>query len=324
MTRRKRLGIFFPNRPENHLKLNLHLNPIGGLLDEIRLPLLQTLRDMDHIELVENLNFQTAHVQNGKVYCGDFCLNDLDRFAWYCDINRQPGSFPMEVLRTLNRDVEVVRNPDRVADGYDKYRSHIALRDAGVRVPEFVLFDHRVPHRMADILDKWGAGVLKPRRGGWGKGVTLIDSAERLRDVIGYVGSTGQDGLDRSFFLEQYIENDPRRWSSLTMINGEVTQAYRKKIEKFQDFGNGMLKVEDIDEVGGGVVLADVTPQHLEEAHKAYDALGLGLIGFDMIWTEEGPVVVDENTCPGNYPELYREERKEPAKMLANWVTSGL
>lgn len=321
---KKKLGIFFPPRPKNHLDINRLQKPIGCMIEEIRQPFLELLRNNDSIELIEELNVQNALVLNGKVYCDGFCLNDLDRFAWYFELDRAPGSFGLEVLSTLARETKVLCDPAKIAIGYDKYQAHLTLLDAGVRVPEFVLFDHRVPEKMAEVMNSWGAAILKPRRGGWGNGVTLINSEARLRDAVGYVRSIAEHTPDKGFFLERYYDNPAEKWASLTMINGQLAQAYRKVMSKFHDMGDGRLKVLDIDEKGGGAVLADLHPSQLEQAHMAAEALGLGLIGFDMIWTEEGPMIIDENTSPGNYPNLYKEEGKDPAKLFADWIVDGI
>lgn len=326
MTSKKRLGVFIPVRPDNHLQIDFTKTAaaVGCFRADIHTTLMEKIRTADHIELVEDLNFRKALIQDGKVYCGDTCLNDLDRFFWYCEVDRSAGSFDLEVLRTLARDTEVVRDPYKFEVGLDKYRAHLCLKDAGVRVADSVLFDYRVPERMHKVLAEWGAGVLKPRRGGWGKGVTLIDSPERLRDVVGYVRSTAERSPDQGFFLERYYDNDPTRWASLTMINGKVAYGYRKQAFKFHDFGDGRLKVEDVEEKGGGVVLADLTDAHYEQAEKACEAMGLGLIGFDMIWTAEGPIIVDENTSPGNYIDLFEEMGLDAGQMYADWVLQGL
>lgn len=322
--KKKKLGIFVPERQKDHLQINLNIASVGCLYPPILNPFLEVLRSNDQIELLEGLNFRNALIKDGKIYCGDVCLNELDRFFWYCETDRIPGSFDLEVLRTLARDVEVVPDPLQYELALDKYRAHLCLHDAGVNVPETILFDHRIPDRMASILEEWGAAILKPRRGGWGKGVTLIDSVERLRDIVGYVASIAERNPDHGFFLERYLDNDPERWASITMINGEVALAYRKVNAKFHDLGGGKFKVHDIDEVGGGVVKADIGPEHIWQAKLAYDALGLGLIGFDMIWTEDGPYIVDENTAPGNYIDLYAQDGIEPGLLFAEWALEGL
>lgn len=321
---RKKLGVFLPERPKNQLFLRPENNAIGCLNGSIYDSLCTNLKAAKQVELLENLNFQKAFVRDGKVYVDDFCLNELDRFFWYCEVDRRPGSFDLEVLRTLSREVEVIRNPDKFEIALDKYRAHLCLKDAGLRVAESVLFDYRVPTKMEEVLNEWGAAVLKPRRGGWGKGVTLIEGPQRLRDIVGYVRSTSENWPDNGFFLERYYDNDPKKWASVTVINGKLAYGYRKIGAKFHDFGNGKLKVEDVDELGGGVVQAELSAIHIEQAEAAAEALGLGLIGFDMIWTDNGPIIIDENTSPGNYETLYEEVGKDAGKLLSDWVLQGL
>lgn len=324
MTKRKKVGVVIPDRPLNQLNLRSDVVSIGCLSPLVREPLFEKLRANDSIELYEQLDLRNALILNGKVYCDGFCLNDLDRLVWYWDVDRNPGSFDIELLRTLSRDVEVIPNPFNYEVGIDKYKAHLKLREAGVNVSDSAMFDLRVPEMMHAVLEEWGAALLKPRRGGWGKGVTLIDSVDRLRDIVGYIASTSENSSEHGFFLERYYENDPNRWASITMINGEIAQAYRKVDAKFHDLGNGRFKVLDADEKGGGTVLADLTPAHIEQAHRAYDALGLAIVGFDMIWTKDGPIIVDENTAPGNYINLYQEEGKDPVEIFNRLILDSL
>ena len=259
------------------------------------------LTSRDDIELITDLNFREALIVNGKVFCREVCLNDLDRFFWFCELKNEPGNFDVKVLKTLARDTKVVSDPNAFEIGQDKYSAHLTLRDAGVDVPDFVMFDYRFPVKMADVLNEWGKALLKPRWGGWGKGITLIESPKQLENILGYVQSATHRSMEHGFFLERFFPNDPNKWASTTFINGQLTLGYRKVETKFQDLGDGIKKVQDMQEKGGGVVLADLDPRHIEMAHKAYDAIGLEIIGFDMIWTENGPLIIDENTYPGNY-----------------------
>ncbi len=318
--KKKKVAVIIPDRPKDAFYLKADMMSIGCLASQIREPLFENLRKNDSIELYENLDLRKALIRDGKVYCEGVCLNDLDLLAWYWEVDRTPGSFDVELLRTLSRDVKITPDPFNYDIALDKYSAHQKLREAGIRVSDSVLFDKRVPEMMADVLEEWGAALLKPRRGGWGKGITLIDSVDRLRDIVGYNQNSGENG----FFMERYYENDPNRWASITMVNGQIAQAYRKVSEKFHDLGNDRFKVLDIDEKGGGTVLADLTPEHIELAHRAYDALGVAIIGFDMIWTKDGPIIVDENTAPGNYPELYQTEGKDPVAVFQDWILDSL
>ncbi|MEM0999834.1 MAG: hypothetical protein AAGN35_22470 [Bacteroidota bacterium] len=318
----KKIGAFIPVRPDYHLQITDPAAAVGCLRPPLHDALWAYLRAQPDIEWIDHLNFHRALLHHGEVWCGDICLNALDAFIWYSEVDRTPGSFDLQALKTLARKVPVVRNPTTFETALDKYTAHLTLLDSGVNVAESVLFDYRVPHRMAEVLDTWGAAVLKPRRGGWGKGVTLIDHAGALRDTIGYLQSIAGNSPDQGYFLERYYPNDLDRWASLTMIDGEVMYGYRKLAAKQYDMGGGRLKILDAEEKGGGIVQADLVDEHYRQAEMAYRALPIGLIGFDMIWVEGRPLVVDENTSPGNYAELYAQVGIEPGARLGEWLLS--
>ncbi|MFI6689910.1 hypothetical protein [Streptomyces sp. NPDC050485] len=50
---------------------------------------------------------------------------------------------------------------------------------------------------------------------------------------------------------------------------------------------------------------------HVELALQAQKALGAQIIGFDMILHQGMPIIVDENTFPGFYPELFDAAGKD-------------
>lgn len=317
---KKRIGLFIPPRPANHLAISDPMAAIGCLRPDMHAELMGHLKEQPDIEWVEDLNFSTGFIRNGDLWCGDVCLSELDGFLWYSEVDRRPGSFDLTALKTVARKIQVVRDPHLFETALDKYTAHLALLDAGANVAESVLFDHRVPHKMAEVLDEWGAAILKPRRGGWGKGVTYIDHPGVLRDIIGYVQSTAGESPDQGYFLERYYPNDLTKWASITMIDGEVMYGYRKLDAKQVDMGGGKIKILDADEKGGGVEMAHLHEEQIRQAEIAYSALPLGLIGFDMIWVDGQPIVVDENTSPGNYQELYDQAGIAPGKRLAKWL----
>lgn len=316
-----KVGTFLPERP--YLP-SLTVDPaagVGCLRPELRQQILAGLDALPGVAWTHDLNFRRALIRNGDVWCGELCLSELDAFVWYCEIDRDPGSFDLEVLRTLARTTRVIREPAAFSRAVDKYRAHLCLRDAGVRVPEFVLFDHRAPEAMAALLAEWGAALLKPRRGGWGKGVTLIEHAGQLRDIVDYVGAAAGPG---AFYLERYLDNDLSRWVSVLLIGGEIVYAYRKLASKHAELLPGRSKILDQDERGGEVELAPLTTEQIALARAADRALGCGLIGFDMVWTEEGPVIIDENTSPGHYPALFRQAGVAAAEAWAHWLGAAL
>ena len=74
------------------------------------------------------------------------------------------------------------------------------------------------------------------------------------------------------------------------------------------------MKVYDRNEVGGAVEKCVVTPEQEREALKAARTSGCEIIGFDLITHNGKPIIVDENTFPGYYEEIFRYINKNPSE----------
>lgn len=118
--------------------------------------------------------------------------------------------------------------------------------------------------------------------------------------IIYIVGN--EPNPDNGFFLERYYENDPQKWTSVTVINFKAVFAYRKKEEVFAPFGSG-AKVYDRDEIGGRAECFPCEEAIASLAERAAKAIGSQIVGFDFILTANGPIIVDVNTYPGCYKE---------------------
>ena len=324
-----RLGLCFPPRPRPGEPDFAAPELWGCLHREIQGPLLERLRDDARIKTVVPLDFRRALVESGALVVDGVVVHTaVDALFWYCEIDRRPGSFHLEALKTLARRVPVFPDPWQWEVAMDKFRAHLALADAGVRVPEFLLCDVQTRElsalcrQLEPLLERWGAAVLKPRRGAWGHGVMLIEGTTALRDLIGYVRATTGTSPDGGFFLEQYLDNDLDRWLSATMLGTAVVYGYRKRSGKHVPLGgrSDRMKVFDASAAGGDVALQPLTSAHVQAAQAAARALGCPIIGFDMIWTADGPVIVDENTSPGTYADLYAAVGLDPALAWAEMI----
>ncbi|PSL45982.1 RimK-like ATP-grasp domain-containing protein [Saccharothrix carnea] len=82
-------------------------------------------------------------------------------------------------------------------------------------------------------------------------------------------------------------------------------------------FGRGVLFIDnftalrdvvgylDAERGGGAVEYRDVPATHAALALRAQQVFGLPLLGLDIIRHEGEPIVVDVNTGPALYPELF-------------------
>lgn len=102
---------------------------------------------------------------NGKlVHHSGVCLNDLDAYFWYSEVDRSVGSYDLDALKTLSKSTKVYPNPEAFEVGLDKFLSHTALINAGVDVADTVLFSRRNLKQLKPLLEGLGACILKPRR----------------------------------------------------------------------------------------------------------------------------------------------------------------
>ncbi|WP_324789842.1 hypothetical protein [Streptomyces sp. H51] len=278
---------------------------IGRIPADDHALLMELLADLTDVEFHHGLDIGRSWIRNGKVHCGDVCLNDLDLYFWHAWVSRDPGSYALEALRTLSLDIPVVPDPARFSTGLDKYRAHLRLSRAGLPVPDTILFDRRDTAAAAPVVAEWGHALLKPRRGSFGQGVLLIEDFATLRDLADYLDSTLAATTESAFLLERFYPNDPADWTGTTFVNGTLMYGYRKRGHRFARLSADAVKVYDAEGVGGEVDGCVVPPAHARLAQRAQRALGLPLVGFDLIVCDGRPVIVDENTFPGLYPELF-------------------
>ncbi|MCO4761797.1 MAG: hypothetical protein KC502_09850 [Myxococcales bacterium] len=316
-----RVGVCVPPRPRPHDPGFDKPWTWGCLKPDIQASLVSELERVEHLT-IEPADFRLAWVDGGKVWLAGRCLNELDALFWYCEVDRQPGAFALTILKILAADIPVYPDPNSWEIAVDKFTAHVALARAGLPVPEFMLVDLNNLAPAETALSRWGGAMLKPRRGAWGKGVTFIEHPSTLRDLAGYIRSTTGGSPDGGLLLERYYNNDISRWSSVTVLGGEVMYGYRKQASRRASLPGGRQKVYDPDEQGGAVVRCDLTEAHVQLAKAAAAALRCPIIGFDMIWVDNAPLIIDENTSPGNYPALYAEVGIDPASAFANLIVS--
>lgn len=329
-----KIGVFLPKKQDGDDK-QPSIKRLNKLPNEVIDELLALIKCNKEVSLVEVEDLNDTLILNGNVFYKNFNLNELDLFFWYGEI-RKPNSisgqsnlYVLELLQTLACTVTVVPNPYVFEVALDKYTAHRTLKKKGVKVADFILINNRNFYLAKPILDQWGYALLKPRKGSFGKGVTLIDNFSRLRDIIEFMEQERGINLNEGILLEKYYENKPQDWLSTTLINGEVMYGYRKKSSRFSNFSNSFesrsfQKVYDSDEIGGEVDLGDLKQQHQQLASLAYHAMSYEVIGFDMIWHEDHPIIVDENTFPGLYANLFKLKNISLADSMYQLIVQAL
>ncbi len=315
-----KLAVFLPQKKHENDHGSIYFPLSNRIPNQEIHKLLGLIHSDRRFEVTEISSFEQLIIVNGDIFYENINLNHLDIFFWYGEIGRGNGIYSLEVLKALSRKVKVIPNPYSFEVGLDKYFSHMALKEKGVNVPDLVLLSSKNVHLVEPILEEWGYGLLKPRKGGFGKGVTLINSFPMLRDMIEYMESFNVVGACEGILLERYYKNNLSDFVSTTIVDGKIMYGYCKRLSKVTDLGNGYQKIYDCNEIGGEVDLCEVLPAHEKQALLASDALGLEIIGFDMIWHEGKPIIIDENTFPGMYLDLFQQQNISLSEKIYNLI----
>lgn len=301
MHSKKRIGVFTPIKA-----MSAQNAIVSELLSEREVAEFYGLLDADSdIVYYKDLDPRKAVIENGKVYCGDICVSDLDLFFWYYLPDYDSTSFEFQVLETMSRWTKVAPNPRGLVRSMDKFTAHSVLRNAGLPTPDFALFPATDTVYAKKLFNEWGTLLLKPRLGKFGHGILKVDSEGMLRDAISYAASSHSGPTQ--IFVERFEENDVDYWISATTIGGRTVFGYRKKPSKFVDG----WKVYDEQFKGGDAFYVDPSPVE-GIASAAAKALGADMVGFDCIYVtgQKKYLIVDENTFPGIYEDCFEQAGK--------------
>lgn len=274
---------------------------------------------------IVEVDFRKGVLIDGKVYVDEICLNDFDVYFWHDTLwpaKTGNDSYYIHLLRAIGRDAIVINTADSTECVNDKLRAHEVLRLAGLPVAEYALVNSEDKLNIEKAFTELGENVLiKPRFGGWGKGIVRCHSVYDLQDIIEL--SVAVSGRQQQFLLERFYENDTKEWTSISMIGQRPLIGYRKPLS----IGNSSWKVYDPDKKDGkGVLSQYVAPSEelAELSRKAQAAIDKDIIGFDFIATNEGYKIVDENGRPGLYEHCLEKAEVDIVECITSLIGSKL
>lgn len=175
-----------------------------------------------------------------------------------------------------------VNGPAAIALTQDKPAALARLAASGVPVPPTAVVSRHAPSDLAGLSGE--RFVVKPVQGAAGRGVgvgwTLEEAAARaaaFADLSGPALVQPQlgGGVDRRLFL----------------VDGELVAAMERRPDP--EDGRGSLLY--------GATATSIAPSddELRLARRAADALALDVAGVDLLVTDDGPLVLEVNACPG-------------------------
>jgi [lysine-biosynthesis-protein LysW]--L-2-aminoadipate ligase len=198
-------------------------------------------------------------------------------------LNREIGHFRAAyAARTLEAlGASVVNNASATEVCGDKWRTTLALREAGLPVPATALA--LTPQAAWPALEAVGyPAVIKPVVGSWGRLVTLVPDEKVAATVLEYVAALS--GPQSHIVYVQSLVGQGGRDIRALVIGGEVVGAtYRVSA----DWRTNVAR-------GASTHRCPLTPELTKLAAGAADAVDADLAGVDLIEDEDGRLMVLE------------------------------
>ncbi|SEH17020.1 [lysine-biosynthesis-protein LysW]---L-2-aminoadipate ligase [Natronorubrum sediminis] len=179
-------------------------------------------------------------------------------------------------------DIPVVNSHETADICADKVKNSLALEQAGVPTPETkVAFTKE--SAMEAIEDFGYPCVLKPVVGSWGRLMAKIDSPDAAEAILEHKATLGHYE-HKVFYVQEFVEK-PGRDIRVVATDGEPIAAM---VRSSDHWITNAAKGAETD-------VFELDDEARELVQKASDAVGGGLLGIDLMETEEGYTVHEVN-----------------------------
>lgn len=274
--------------------------------------IVEGLRTLPDVDVIEDLDFRRAHIRDGKVMIADMCLSDLDAYFWFGEVTREYDSFDLHILEAISRTTAAINSGTALRIALDKLLTQLHLHKADVPVPPFLVVSRENVEDVRPIVER-RQYIAKPRLGSFGVGITRVNDHEQLVDLVDYSQSMVH-------FLEEMIDAGPDGFIGINVIGGRVVAGYSKDASKYRGW-----KVFDRQRCGGGMHPKVPTDEQARIALRVAEAIGLDICGVDILTGKDGQhYVIDVNPFPGLYPNLDGMNDLKVADLVVRLIASKL
>ena len=207
--------------------------------------------------------------------------------------------FEMMGVFPLNESVAIGRSRD-------KLRSLQLLSRKGIGLP-ISGFAHDVSNT-EDLINMVGGAplVVKLLEGTQGKGVVLAETRKAAESVI-----DAFRGLKADFLVQEFIKEAGGADIRCFVIGDKVVAAMKRQAKE-GEFRSNLHR-------GGVATVVKITPEERSTAVRAARIMGLNVAGVDLLRSNHGPVVMEENSSPG-LEGIEQATGKDVAKLLIEFI----
>lgn len=213
--------------------------------------------------------------------------------------------FVIDALKKLEAQKTIVINQAQVFEkAYDKFRTSLALKQAGLPIPKTYLT--RSYEQAVEAIKKIGTPVVfKPTTGAGGQGVVkaqIFEDACSIAEILA--------NIESPLYIQELIPTD--RDIRTFVIGDEVISAiYRVAAKSWKT---------SISQ-GGRAELCPLTDELTNLSLKAAKAIGAEIAGIDLIESKDGYKILEVNTSPG-FRGIIKATKINPSDAIVKYAIS--
>ena len=232
-----------------------------------------------------DLNLYFSNGSRNGIICNDINMLELDLFFSYnAGEQTKAQTYMYETIDTYIPTINIYK---AFALSEDKFRSNIALSNAGIVTTDFFLCNRDENEHLFDKFKEWKKLVFKPIDGWGGSGMALLESCQSLNSLMPFLNRTDIQHI----YLEKFIDNDFTDFR-IDIVGGEFISCYGRKAHE-REWRTNISR-------GGSILLREANDEVIDIAKKATEVLGLDIAGVDIIYDleKEEYVVLEVNGIP--------------------------
>lgn len=162
----------------------------------------------------------------------------------------------------------------------------------------------------AENIEKVGYPlVIKPVIGSWGRGIIAIKDKDTM-DAVSEIRDITDSPHDRIYYLQELVKRPPRDIRVITIGGRPIAAMYRKS--------SGGFKTNIA--LGADPEICQITNEIEDLAAKASRVMGGGILGVDMMESDEKGLVVHEVNNTVEFKGLSRVAEKNIPKEMVEFA----
>lgn len=249
------------------------------------------------------------------------CFDDVDLVLnrVYASVaNRDFGSIEktLSLLKALEKKgMKCINSYKTSLYDYNKYEAYKAMKSKGIDTPETLFIDSKDEINEIAKKSEMELGfplVVKRNTGGRGKDVSKVfDKFSLIKDLEAKFDLAKKEGYGGGFIIQNFVKSLKNHDCRIGLFKDDFLFAYGRTLIAHNSPDNWLASISR------GSELVEYSPSELEinKAKEASRAIGAEFNEMDILFGENGPVIVEHNPTPVYYVEDLSEQQ-----MLKNYV----